>query len=614
MLKKEINDVLKQIIYFSAAILLLPAILIITKIIPDQSYFSVFFPLFQFGLLFLAFFMGSSLFSLEHGQRGMEYLLSLPYSRLQLIGFKILPRIIAIMIFFIALWILYNRGGEDLAALAFVSFTFTYFSLFLISLSLSANSQNFLVLFVASFFSLFVCFGLLFLILWLFMQIKGIPSSPLFFKYFFTGEYTTYLTGFILIAAIVLLLPFLVSFILSFKKFDIRPAKVYTKRYFKFFTPVFIFCFLISLLFASQGIHVGYKQYYLTQDLKLIESHPYSGTKIYEDNKVHKVKGDFDFSWPNLEDNEYVYEKTYSKIARSYNKIIRLNTSDYTAEVLYEAPSERNITWQFWKYNQTIALIERTEKRDRKRKRYFSDMQLVLIDEPSKEVSRIPLEYQLLEKSYSPILIGTDKIDNKRFWLICTGEYRKNQILRIGEDGWIENIGESHKFPCYVNQMLISYTEEDIIISREKEGRFEIMQKIPNSQGFRFGVGYWRANLNDYTLKEIFGRRRGPKHPKYARLNLENFEIEEIGETKGHMYYRSADDIYFNETDRISATMKFYKLKEGRLKLLNTITDFDPGESRNRFRLCKGGVVIREGKKVRVYAFPDLKEIKFKKL
>jgi len=111
MLKKEINDVLKQIVFFTAAVLLLPALLIITKIIPHQSYFSVFFPLFQFGLIFLAFFMGSSLFSLEHGQRGMEYLLSLPYSRLKLIGFKILPRLIAVMIFFVAFWILYNTGA-----------------------------------------------------------------------------------------------------------------------------------------------------------------------------------------------------------------------------------------------------------------------------------------------------------------------------------------------------------------------------------------------------------------------------------------------------------------------------------------------------------------------
>lgn len=613
MLKKEISDVLKQIIFFTALVLLLPAFLIITTIISNQSYLSVFFPLFQFGLIFGAFFMGSSLFSLEHSQRGMEYLLSLPYSRLKLISLKIIPRLIAVLIFFVAFLILHKSGGEDFAALSFASFIFTYFSLFLISLSLSANSQNFLVLFVSSLFSLFIYFELLSLVIFLVILMKRIPYYRMSYKYFFTGQLGPYLNGFILLAAAVLLLPLLVSFVLSFKKFDIRPAKVYNKRYFKFFTPIFIFCFIISFLFASQGIHIGYKQYYLTQDHKLIEFHPYSGTKIYEDNKVHKVKGDFDFSWPYLEDNEYVYERAFSKITRSYNKIIRLNTSDYTAEVLYEAESERDITWQFWKYDQTLAFLERSEKRDRKRKRYFSDIQLVLVDEVSKEISRVPLEYQLLEKSYSPTLIGTDKIDDKRFWLICTRQYKKNQILRIWEEGRIENIGESQKIPSYVNQMLISYTEEDIIISREKEGRFETIQKIPNSKGFRFGIGYWRKNLNNVPLKEVYGWRIGLKHPEYTKLNLENFEIEEIGETKGYMFFLSADDIYFDETDRIAATVKFYEFKEGKLKPLKTFS-FDTTDKRNRFRRCRGGIVFREGKKVRVYAFPDLKEIKFKKL
>jgi hypothetical protein len=557
--------------------------------------------------------MGSSLFSLEHGQRGMEYLLSLPYSRLQLIGFKILPRIIAIMIFFIAFWILYNSGGEDLAALPFSLFTTIYFFLFLISLSLSASSENFLVLFVASFFSVFICFGLLSLILWLVMLIKGIPFGPFFFRYF-SWEHATYLSAFILLAGSVFLLPFLISFVLSFKKFDVRPAKVYNKRYFKFFTPMLIFCFITYFLFAYWKAGTGYGQYYLTQDLKLIEFGGFADTKIYEDNKVHKVEGDLGFFWPSFEDNEYVYAKTYSKITGSHNKVIRLNTSDYTAEVLYEAPPERNMPWQFSKYDRTIAFVERTEKRERNRKRYFSDNQLVLVDEASKEVTRIPLEYQLLEKSYSPTLIGTDKTDGKRFWLMCTEKTRENQILRIWEDGRIENIGKSQEAAFYFNKMLITYTDEDVIISMDKEGRFVIIRKIPNDKDFHFGTGYWRANLNDVTFKEILGWRSGPKHPKYARLNLENFEIEEIGETKGHPLSFSPDEYYFIETDHIASAVKIHEFKEGKLRLLKTFSEYDTTEIRNRLRLCKGGVVIRENKKVRVYAFPDLEEIKFKKL
>ena len=179
MLKKECSDVLKQTIFFILVILLLPAFLIITTIIPNQSYLSVFFPIFQFGLLFWAFFMGSSLFSVERGQQGMEYLLSLPFSRHQLIGLKTLPRLIAVLVFFLAFFILYRSIGEDVAALSLVTFTLIYFSLFLIALSSSSSSDNFLVLFFVSLFSLFIYLGLLFLVFWVTLQIKGVVHYEL---------------------------------------------------------------------------------------------------------------------------------------------------------------------------------------------------------------------------------------------------------------------------------------------------------------------------------------------------------------------------------------------------------------------------------------------------
>ncbi|NIM58581.1 MAG: hypothetical protein GTO16_06515 [Candidatus Aminicenantes bacterium] len=198
--------------------------------------------------------------------------------------------------------------------------------------------------------------------------------------------------------------------------------------------------------------------------------------------------------------------------------------------------------------------------------------------------------------------------------MMCTEKTRKNIILRIWEDGRIENIGESQKAAFYSNRMLISYTEENVIISSEKEGRFETIRKIPNSKGFHFGTVFWRTKLNDITLKEKYGWRRGAKRPKYARLNLENFEIEEFGETKGYLQFFYPDKYYLVETDHVASEVKVYEFKDGTIKLLKTFSGYDTTEISNRFRLCRGGVVIREGKKVRVYAFPDLKEIKFKKL
>lgn len=597
MLKKECCDVFKQIVFFTLVILLLPAALIITTIIPNQSYLSVFFPIFQFGLFFWALFMGASLLSVDRGQRGMEYLLSLPYSRLQLIGIKIFPRVIAVLIFFIVFLIIYISGGEDVSAVTFLLFTAIYFSLFLISLSLSANSDNFVVVSAVSLFSLYIYFELLFLVYWVALKIKDVPYYELNFSPAFTGEIDLELIGLILPPALIFLLPLLASFFLSFKKFDIRPAKVYNKRYFKFFAPLLPLCFIISLLFAYQGIDFGYGSYYLTQDHKLIVSGHYSDIKIYERDKVYKIKGEFNFYWPFLEENEYVYD-------RSFRKIIRLNTSNYTVEVLYEEPSEkRTLGWQIWKYDQTIAFIEKN--------RDYSDIQLVLFDEASNDLTRIPFDCEPLINYVNPIIFGTDIRGGKRFWLICSLRAQLNPILRLWEDGRTENIGESQKRPFFVNQMLFTSTGDELIISKEKEGRFETIRKIPNSEGYHFGTGYFRANLNNIPLKKVYGWKAGLK---YARLNLENFEIEEIGESKGYLHCFYPEGCYLVETDHIASTIKVYEYKEGKLKLIKNFKDYDTRKFENRFSIFKNGIVIKEGKKVKVYAFPDLKEIKFKKL
>lgn len=107
MLKKEFSMVFRQINVFSLVVLLVPAILLIFV---DQPYFGLFIPIFQFGLFFLALFMGASLFSGFRKQKEIESLLALPYSRLQLIGLKMLPKLSAVLFFFVIYLILYVLG------------------------------------------------------------------------------------------------------------------------------------------------------------------------------------------------------------------------------------------------------------------------------------------------------------------------------------------------------------------------------------------------------------------------------------------------------------------------------------------------------------------------
>ncbi len=601
MLKKEIREVLKQILFFSLVIIVLPGFLRITSIVADQTYFDIFFGGLQVWLLFWAMFMGISLFSADHGQKGMEYLLSLPYSRLQIFVFKILPRLVAVVVFFLVFLILYWNGGEDKSAFSLLAFSIVYFSFFLIALSLSASSENFIFLSLLSFFSLFIYLWLIFLayrVAWLF---KDIPYYELDIRPFFAGALDPDISGHILAAAFFLLLPLVISFYLTFTKLDGRPPKVFNKRHIKYLIPLFILGFITSSFSAYKGMNVGYGNYYLTQNHNLIEYNPYSDIKIYDGRKVYRIKGINYLSWPFMEENEYVYDVWIEKI-------IRFNTSTHTVDILYTIPLKKS-SWlgrDIWKYGQTIAFLERDRNR--------TNIQLVLLDEHSKHIKRIPFDRKPLSDYENPLLFGTGKQDDKRFWLVSSWggwSVRKYPILRLWEDGRIEDFGYSHGRPFYFNQKLITTSEKEVIISREKEGKFEVIERIPNSNGYRFRTGFnTLKNLNPIPLKELYGWKEGRK---YARLDLETFEIEELSETKSLPMDLYPEGGYFYEQDQAASVLKIYRLKKNKSELIKSIK-MDFSKSERDYSFTPGGLVIRKRGKVKVYIFPDLKELKFKRL
>jgi hypothetical protein len=619
MLKKEISDVLKQIAIFTAFILILPAFLIITTIISNTSYFSVFFPLFQVGLLFGAFFMGASLFSVERGQRGMEYLLSLPFSRYKIIGLKILPRFITILIFYVVFLIFYLGEGTNYAALALVSFTIIYFSFFLISLSLSASSDNFLVLFVVSLLSLFIYLGLGFFVLWLIVKAKGYIYYVVRVNPFIIGELDSIIVYLIPIVGLSFLIPLLVAFGFSMKKFDIRPSRVYNKRFIKFFAPLFALGLLASFFFAYQVVSVGYSSYYLTRDHKLIEQNYNFGFRIYDGKNVHKIQDKYYYFNPAAEDNQYVYGTTYN------DQILRIDTSDYSVDILYEVPKGKRIMWGRYLFQQKglqkdeniIALLEK--------KRDYSERTLVLLilmNGSLKKIKRIPLDTDPVKEYYSLRIFATNQSNGNRFWLATAWRHEEGtNVFRLWEDGKIERIGPTQKFPFYFNGLLFTYSEKEIIISGEKEGKFETIRWVPNPKGYLFGYGYWRADLSYAQFKGIYGRKYRPKEelrkgPMWARLNLETFEIEEISDTsgtKGWLYCFGPDQCYFEDKDYESGTFDIYKFEDGQSKLIRHFRcSFE--KTFYPYEIFESGIVLRKGKRVKVYAFPDLKEIKFKKL
>jgi hypothetical protein len=127
-------------------------------------------------------------------------------------------------------------------------------------------------------------------------------------------------------------------------------------------------------------------------------------------------------------------------------------------------------------------------------------------------------------------------------------------------------------------------------------------------------------------VKEVYGWKiyrssadqdKGRSHyAKYARLNLDNFEIEELAEWKGYIAFYSPNIgvFYALEMDDAAHEAKLYAVDEGMLNLLKTFKDVDPMYGLNSLDISRSGILVKKGNKIEVYALPDLKKVKFKKL
>ncbi len=612
MLKKEIISVIKHNFYFLIMVFAASGLLNVT-IIRDGSYFQVFFPLLQYGLIFWALFMGISLFSSEQGQRGMEYLLSLPYTRIHLIGLKILPRVVALVALYCFCWLLYIKGGGNAAVLHHFAFTILYFAAFFIALSYSASSDNFLVLFVFTIFSMMAYLGILSGIFWATLQAKGYVFYEFEIMPFFTEGLDSFLENLIVPVSIGILLPFLIALFVSFKKFDVRPVKTYNVRFLKVFIPLFIAGLIGGFVFSHQTLDIGYTHYYLTQNLQVIESNSYSGVNIYDGQKVYRVNTDGNYDWPSWEENGYVYFGGGGRLAR-------LNTREHTMELLYESPRGQWIYWRTWGYEQTMVFVE--SRRD------YTGLQFVLLDIDSREVKKIPLAREILGEDSYWIIFGADRFEGRRYWLMHPGGSRGDKpIYQLWEDGQIDSVGTSQKWPCYINRALFSYGENVIEVSQYKEGRFEVLRSIPNEDDLHFGwYLHYQRKLTNSPVKEIYGRRvfrplkgenAGRNYcTKYARLNLDNFEIEELADSENYLHFFSPnpDSFYALEWDDSVHEVKIYEVNGETLRLLKTFKDVNPAHGLNDVDIAESGLLVKRGKKIKVYAWPELKEIKFKKL
>ena len=122
--------------------------------------------------------------------------------------------------------------------------------------------------------------------------------------------------------------------------------------------------------------------------------------------------------------------------------------------------------------------------------------------------------------------------------------------------------------------------------------------------------------LDNSPKKKIYGiRYRSGRDGSNSllRVDLENLEITKVLDSPGLPLNFGPDNCYLLENHRCPG--KFYRIQEdGTLKLLRTFSGFDRTRGDNFFRFYRNGIIVKEKGKISVYAFPDLKELKFRTL
>jgi len=375
---------------------------------------------------------------------------------------------------------------------------------------------------------------------------------------------------------------------------------------------LFIIGLLASLFLSHRIIYIGTNDYYLTRDHKLIEHNGYFGFRIYDGEKAHKIRGFYPSFLPFAEEGPYVY-------GGGYDCIFRVNTADFNVEELYRPPEGKNF-YGAQKSRQTIAFLEYGGRRS------FEGIEkkLVLLHIASKKMFRISLDFEALQNGHIR-LMGAGTYKERDFWLVSImgAPEKGGQIFRLWQDGEFRLVKETRYIPLYISPYLLTYSEKDIIISEDREGRFETIRKIPNKKQYRFiGIGdrpwFWSEEENDNPITKLYSWRYSSKEEPgedtiCALLNLETSEIEELPDVKGWPYCFSGDVCYSEEINLEEKTLAVYKIRENQINLIRKF-NVSFKETFHPYEIFESGIVFSQGKKARVYAFPDLRKIKFKHL
>jgi hypothetical protein len=611
MFRKELADVLRQTVCFLAVVAVLPVPIILFKGAPGP-YRAVLAPLLEMGLVFWSLFLGASLLGREQGQRAVEYALSLPHSRLGLLVRLAGPRLLVMLGFLLAGGIAFETGilsdSDILPAGLIVGIGL---QLFFISLSLSVLIENFIVLCLVSFLS---CFAAGFAVLRLMLMGYGAGAVDLNMQGLFAPGFAAFggKASFppILLQLILPVVPFVAALLFSFGRFDVRRSRPFKRRYGIAFAAGLAFCALAAFGGRAAAGSLGSKHFYLTQDLKLAEWR--LGTKtvmIHGPGSTLEVRIGPSGSPLEWDDGSSLF------VWDADDRLIRIDLATGELEPLYRSDQTiRSYLFDQKIYGSTIALVEAGSRRD--------EIRIVALDRQTKKADRHVFTGDAFISGW-PQIIGTGLRDGMRFWICWIrkigGRPVERATLRLWEDGRIEEILVKGRpltvnTPHFLGGLLFFTGKEPMLVLQDTGKSFEIKKEFPADEIFNVQDESWdlRIPLDAPPFSFIYGKRG----PRLARMSLETLEIEDLGawgddDDAWGFVKRHGDQAYFFGGSYSRKSLDVYALSEAGMRLIRSFPGVDTRRRDTRFTVYGSGVVITQGGRVGVYAFPDLRDIEY---
>jgi hypothetical protein len=635
MNKKEWLEVAKQSLYFVLATAGMVLLFSLVNLLQGKPQFEgeTILIILGFWLLMFSMFLGLSPFALDTNQKGMEYLLTLPFSRRRLLFIKLLPRLAAAILFYSVFFLLYNLMGNDAFGGYFAFFSLAYFALFFISFSFSSIHENFIVQSIWA--GLALC-G--YLTLWSFILTLGFAWSNNFslgswwrFGHFGNSIYDSSSLIAAIAVFLLLLAPFVVSYFLAFKKFDRRPPRAFNRRQLLFFVPLLLLAMAVSLgvsYLVQKSSIFGDSDFYLTESGQLLKASWPGKLTVYDENGRKKIDTGKALYWDRvlLEKGKQLFLLGYDTEGGSYI-IISLNMKDFSWKALHQVPDHYQASNSLYSFSYDglsfINLQRSRAEADRpgmnSRLPLKSDvLELVMVDPLSGKSRAITYRSPLFKNYYEPRFFGCDKINGLRFWLI-SGKW--GTIIRLWEDGRVEDLGLTKGFPAYCGGLLFSHGGSSLQVRRLLDKGSEMVKEIDGKFSLILNFNHFFQVKKD--IGEIYASRGKGGDKRIVRLDLTTLAVDDVGPDNGYMRFVAPGDFYFVEyrswpvisSKPVEKWRKVYQLKDGQMIFLKQFDSRGSGPIYGGYvEVQEHGIIFYDQDKPRVFAFPDLREMKFNKL